>query len=96
MHVNKPSGAVMNACLASENALSCYFAFPKKEAGGGSIWDYAATACIYKEIGAPVTDIFGNPLHLNTPDTTFMNKKGILFASDDGISKMIQNIYTTL
>ena len=96
IYLNKPSGAVMNACLTLENTPSCYFTFPKKEAGGGSIWDYAATACIYKEIGASVTDIFGNPLHLNNPETTFMNEKGILFASDDVISKMIQKIYKTL
>lgn len=89
-------GAAINACLVLENIPSCYFAFPKKEDGGGSIWDYAATACIYKEIGGSVTDIFGDALDLNNPESTFMNTNGILYASDEYISKMIQDIYTNL
>lgn len=96
VHVNPSSGAVMNACLALENGPSCYVAFPKKTAGGGSLWDYAATASIYQEMGAVVTTIFGTPLDLNPPDTTFMNTKGVLFASDLTLSKKVQQLYAQI
>ena len=96
LNLNKPAGAVMNACLALENSPSCYFAFPKKVEGGGSLWDYAATACIYQEIGASVTDIYGDLLDLNNPGSTFMNSKGILYASDIYITEQIQDIYSNL
>ena len=96
LNLNQPAGAVMNACLALENTPSCYFAFPKKIESGGSLWDYAATACIYQEIGASVSDIYGNPLDLNNPDSTFMNSKGILFASNTYIRDYIQEIYAIL
>ncbi|MEC3908410.1 inositol monophosphatase family protein [Tamlana sp. 2201CG12-4] len=86
-------GAVMNACSALETVPSCFFAFPKNTAGGGSTWDYAATACIYKEIGASVSDMFGNPLQLNQPHTTFMNEAGILFASNTNLSESIQKMF---
>ncbi|TNJ43425.1 inositol monophosphatase [Tamlana fucoidanivorans] len=87
-------GAVMNACQALEHMPSCFFAFPKREDGNGSIWDYAATACIYKEIGAYVGDIFGSPLHLNSKTSTFMNARGILFASNKNLGLAIQHMYT--
>jgi 3'-phosphoadenosine 5'-phosphosulfate (PAPS) 3'-phosphatase len=54
---------------------------PKKEIGGGSIWDFAATACIYRELGLSVTDFKGEMLDLNKKDGTFMNKEGIFFAN---------------
>ncbi|WP_298533424.1 inositol monophosphatase family protein [uncultured Algibacter sp.] len=96
VHLNETYGAVINACMALENTPSCYFTFPKEIEGGGSIWDYAATACIYKEIGACVTDVYGNPLDLNNPKSTYMNTKGVLFTSDVKLNKMIQNIHREL
>jgi 3'(2'), 5'-bisphosphate nucleotidase/myo-inositol-1(or 4)-monophosphatase len=89
-------GAAMNACWVLENSPACYFKFPKQDNGGGSIWDYAASACIYTEIGAFVSDIFGNPLALNQPDSTFMNQKGILFCSHDAIAEQIINLFSQL
>lgn len=74
-------GAVMNACWVPEKAPALYFKLPKPEAGGGSLWDFAATACLLSELGAPAGDCSGGPLDLNRPDSTFMNHRGVLFAS---------------
>jgi len=74
-------GAAMNACWVLGNAPACYVKYPKTEAGGGSLWDYAATACLFTEANAVVTDIYGGSLSLNNPDTTFMNERGIIYAT---------------
>jgi myo-inositol-1(or 4)-monophosphatase len=73
-------GAAMNACWVLEHAPACYIKFPKPQAGGGSLWNYAATACLFNESSAIACDIHGQPLDLNRPDSTFMNYKGVLYA----------------
>ena len=75
------AGAVLNAIRVLENGPACMLKFPKKEYGGGSIWDFAATACIYGELGLPATNFEGGRLDLNRKDSTFMNHEGILFAN---------------
>ena len=75
------AGAVLNACWVAENAPALYFKFPKPQSGGGSLWDFAATACIFTELGLPCSDFAGEPLHLNPDGDTFMNHKGVLYAS---------------
>ncbi len=85
--------AVMNACWVLENRPACYFKFPKKQKGGGSLWDYAATACIFKELGAVVSDIYGRPLELNRRDSCFMNHRGIYYASGCDMGKQILLVY---
>lgn len=92
----KHGGGALNACWGLNNAPSCYFKFPKKIAGGGSLWDYAASSCIAIEAGAHVSDIHGNPLDLNRKDATFMNHKGILYASDTNVADGIMAIYHRL
>lgn len=89
-------GAAMNACWTLEKNPSCYFKFPKPQQGGGSLWDYAATACIFQEAGAVACDISGNPLDLNRPDSTFMNHRGVLFSSDPFLAERIMGLYTRL
>lgn len=86
-------GAAMNACWVLENAPACYFKFPKPQNGGGSLWDFAAAACIFNESGAVATDIFGQPLDLNRADSTFMNHRGTLFASDQALAQQIIDLY---
>lgn len=81
-------GAVMNACWVLENAPACFYKLPKLEQGSGCLWDYAATSCLYQEIGAWVSDISGNPIHLNQKDSLYMNHHGILFASHPDIAKI--------
>ena len=88
------SGAVMNACQVLESSHACYLKLPKKEDGGGSIWDYAATACIARETRtetgtAWVSNVFGQSLELNRRESTFMNHQGVIFASNKQIAQFL-------
>lgn len=80
-----PGGAVMNACWALINHPACFFKLPKIETGGGCIWDYGATVCIFQEAGAHSCDCSGEPLVLNSADSVFMNQKGVVFATSNGL-----------
>lgn len=75
------AGAVLNSILVLENGPACMLKFPKKESGGGSIWDFAATACIYQELGLPATNFERGRLDLNRKDGTFMNHEGVFYAN---------------
>ncbi|MFK7773242.1 MAG: 3'(2'),5'-bisphosphate nucleotidase CysQ [Saprospiraceae bacterium] len=75
------AGAVLNGILVLENGPACMLKFPKKEIGGGSIWDFAATACIYQELGLPATNFEGGKLDLNRRDGTFMNHEGVFYGN---------------
>lgn len=83
-------GAVMNTITMLEHAPACYIKFPKTKPGGGSFWDYAATTCICAELGAFVSDVHGETLALNRPDTTFMNEKGVIFATNKQLGMLIK------
>lgn len=89
-------GAAMNACQVLTTSPACYFKFPKPQVGGGSIWDYAATACLFQEAGAPVSDIKRKPLVLNPDGSTFMNHCGVLYCSDLRIAKWMMQVYKHL
>ncbi|MFT7580012.1 MAG: myo-inositol-1(or 4)-monophosphatase [Myxococcota bacterium] len=84
------AGAVLNACHVLGDPPGCYFKFPKAEAGGGSVWDFAATACLFAEAGAVVSDMSGQPLQLNPKASTFMNRCGVLFASSEALSRAMR------
>ncbi|SHI72697.1 3'(2'),5'-bisphosphate nucleotidase CysQ family protein [Algibacter luteus] len=75
------AGAVMNAIFVLDNGPACFLKLPKKEVGGGSIWDFAATACIYHELGLPATNYNGGALDLNKKDGTFMNHQGVYYSN---------------
>lgn len=75
------AGSVLNGILVLENGPACMLKLPKKENGGGSIWDFAATACIYKELGLSATNFKGERLDLNRKDGTFMNHEGVFYAN---------------
>lgn len=75
------AGCVLNGILVLENGPACMLKHPKTETGGGSIWDYAATACIFEELGKKVTAFDGKPLHLNKKHGTFMNDQGMYYAN---------------
>ncbi|MEM8706124.1 MAG: inositol monophosphatase family protein [Actinomycetota bacterium] len=79
------AGAVMNACGVLTSPRACYVKAPV-ERGGGSLWDFAATACLFAEAGAAATDIVGRALDLNRADATGMNHRGVCFASDAVLS----------
>lgn len=73
--------SVMNAIRVLENGPACMIKFPKKEIGGGSIWDFAATACIFQELGLRATNFEGGKLDLNRKYGTFMNHEGIFYSN---------------
>lgn len=87
------SGAVLNALQALTNPPACYFKFPKAEEGGGALWDFAATACLFTEAGAVATDIDGEALDLNRTGDTWMNQRGVLFATSSRLAAQITSIY---
>jgi len=89
-------GAAMNACQVLEQASACYVKFPKPQQGGGSIWDYAATACLFREAGAPASDIDGKPLVLNPEGSTFMNHCGVLYCANQAMAELMVDLYKRL
>ncbi|MBD9354945.1 3'(2'),5'-bisphosphate nucleotidase CysQ family protein [Methylomonas albis] len=89
-------GAALNACQALTEAPACYFKFPKPDKGGGSVWDYAATACLFQEAGAPVSDIHGKALVFNPTGSTFMNHCGVLYCADQAIAERMMQLYRQL
>jgi fructose-1,6-bisphosphatase/inositol monophosphatase family enzyme len=81
-YIEQSGGAsVMNGIRILENGPACMIKFAKKEIGGGSIWDFAATACFFEELGLRVTNFEGGKLDLNRKDCTFMHHEGIFYAN---------------
>ncbi|ASB49370.1 3'(2'),5'-bisphosphate nucleotidase CysQ family protein [Alkalitalea saponilacus] len=95
IELHTTAGGAMNACMVLQHANSCYFKFPKDEEGGGSFWDYAASACIFNEAGAISVDMFGSPLELNRRESTYMNHKGILYASSQRIAGVVMETFNS-
>ncbi|MGZ0709846.1 3'(2'),5'-bisphosphate nucleotidase CysQ family protein [Coraliomargarita sp. W4R53] len=83
-------GAVCNACYVLEHSPAVYLKEPKPELGGGSFWDFAATACIFQEAGASVSDYFGECLELNSQTHTFFNHCGVCFCSGPELAELVQ------
>lgn len=77
--INGPGGAVMQAIATIEKAPCVFYKRPKKEQGGGCLWDYAATAIIIKEAGGDCSDYSFTPLNLNSSKSLFMNHCGVIF-----------------
>ncbi|TRX70444.1 3'(2'),5'-bisphosphate nucleotidase CysQ [Carboxylicivirga sp. M1479] len=88
-------GAAMNAMWVLENAPAIYLKPPKASNGGGSLWDYAASACIFKELGAFAQSFNGEELDLNRAESTFMNHKGILYASYQHLANSMREYLIT-
>ena len=90
MEIVDHQGAVLNACRVAEIAPALYFKLPKDTPGGGSLWDFAATACIFNELGLPCSDIRGEALRLNPEGSTFMNHRGICYASSPQLATAVR------
>ncbi len=90
--IDMEAGAVLNAMKILESGPGCYFKFGKPR-GGGSLWDYAATACCFAELGLPVSDLDGHPLDLNRSDSTLMNHRGVVYASDARIAAAVRRAF---
>ncbi len=85
------SGAVMNAIGVLENTPACYLKLPKKQNGGGSLWDFSATAALASATeNVWVSDAYGEPLDLNRTDSNFMNHKGVLFVSGGNSKELLR------
>lgn len=83
-------GAVCNACCVLENCNAVYIKPPKPELGGGSFWDFAATACLFQEAGASARDYAGQRLELNSGTHNFFNHCGICFCSTPELAQRVQ------
>jgi myo-inositol-1(or 4)-monophosphatase len=84
------TGGVMNACGILQTPNTCYFKYEKHGNSGGSLWDYASSACLYNEVvGAVASDIHGHPMELNRSASTYMNHRGILFAGHESLARHI-------
>lgn len=86
------AGAVLNAIMVLDKSPGCYVKLPKKREGGGSLWDYAATSIILKEAKCFVSDIHGDKIDLNKKSSTFLNEKGILYASSGELVHIIMGV----
>lgn len=88
LRVTQGGGSVLNAITVLKNPPSCMIKHPKKEIGGGSLWDYAATACLFHELGYRATNFEGEPLDLNRAGSTFMHHEGVYFECvPDGLAE---------
>jgi len=90
VEVIEGAGGVLNACHVLTEGSACYFKKPKLKQGGGSLWDFAATACLFDEAGLHARDFDGAPLDLNRPDSTFMNHRGVCYASSPELAAAIR------
>ena len=89
----RQGGGAMNACWVLEKSPACYFKFPSEHPGGGGLWDFSATACLFNEINATVSDIHGQSLELNRVDSTFMNHRGVVYVADDALATLVYELY---
>jgi 3'(2'), 5'-bisphosphate nucleotidase/myo-inositol-1(or 4)-monophosphatase len=83
----------MNACNILEKPNSCYFKYPCKGNSGASIWDFAATACLFNEAGAIACDIFGQPMELDRTGSTDVNHRGSLYVGQQKLADQIIALY---
>lgn len=84
------SGAVMKACAALAAPPACFLIFPGPT--GASLWDFAATACLFVEANAIATDMSGRALDLNRAGSTNMGERGVLYATSKGIAQRVQTL----
>ena len=85
-------GAAMKACRLIELGAACYFKFPSDTPGGGSLWDFAATSCIFTEMGAYHSNASGESLDLNCRATTYMNPEGVLYGSHEEVVQSLKDL----
>ena len=88
--IKEGMGAVMNAYHVWKNPNSIYFKLPKSEKGGGAIWDFAASVCLFNESGHQVRDFFGKDINLNPKHSLYMNRQGITFTSSPRLKQLLQ------
>ncbi len=85
-------GAVMNAINVMLHRNACYFKYPKKEKGGCAIWDMAAVSLILEETGGVMTNINGDSLSFNNPETIYFNKEGFIACGNGKTFKKVKRL----
>lgn len=88
--IDLAEGAVMKACSVLRRPPACFLMVPGPT--GASLWDFAATACLFNEAGASATSFAGQPLELNRPESTNMGDGGVLFATDAALAADIRAV----
>ena len=83
------NGAVINALSVFENSAAVYIKLPKKQQGGGALWDFSATVAISQGLNGWVSDIHGAPLKLNQAESYYMNEKGVIYASNEQLARQV-------
>lgn len=48
---------------------------------------------LFNEINAVVSDIHGQALELNRADSTFMNHRGVVYAPNEALAKLVYGLY---
>lgn len=87
------AGSALNGCWVADQAPALYFKLPKPTPGGGSVWDFAASACLMNSWERPPTDMWGDPLDLNPEGSLFLNARAVLYASHTALSDWVRNWY---
>ncbi|MEL6559118.1 MAG: inositol monophosphatase family protein [Bacteroidota bacterium] len=96
LQIHYGKGAVLNASYVARSQNGVYLKFPKREQGGGCIWDFAATACLFEETGLIVSDISGGKLPFNDHQSLYFNQCGVIYASNTIIQKAIIDLFHLL
>jgi myo-inositol-1(or 4)-monophosphatase len=89
-------GAVLNALCVLSKPNRCYFKYARDDNKGGSLWDYAATACLFNEVGAFACDMRRKPLDLNRAESTYMNHRGIVYSTSAVLARQIIEMSSNL
>ena len=86
-------GAIYHATRVLKQTDAIYLKLPIPTNGGGSIWDFGATAALFEKYEEPFSAFNGNDLFLNDSETTWMNKQGVIFASSPELYTWIKSIF---
>ncbi|MCV9386000.1 3'(2'),5'-bisphosphate nucleotidase CysQ family protein [Reichenbachiella ulvae] len=85
------AGAILQATRVAASPHALYFKLPKRKRGGGSIWDFASTACLFQEMKLPLCDAQGQVLDFNSSHSTFFNHCGIVYATEERLAEIVIN-----
>lgn len=75
--------------IIAENRLAVLVKYPKPQEGGGALWDYAATACIFKELRLHCSDFFCNPINFNNKKSLFLNRMGVVYSTNSSVANKL-------